>query len=161
MMHLVKYASAVGAAAILFSPAIATAAPAAPTPHPAATSGRSLPKLQTDGFGTFRSNTWRVRPSYIDFGTLYYMTGIHWTSWKQSGAYGTGRLIACAGEAGPCVRATVKIHAWDVFDQPGPGPNFGYLRYTAKHSLDPIVGGSGRSRLLWINSRGNWWWRGV
>lgn len=42
------------------------------------------------------------------------MERIHWTSWTQTGAYDRGRLIACAGEAGPCVRANVNIHAWDA-----------------------------------------------
>jgi hypothetical protein len=95
------------------------------------------------------------------FGSLYEIHRIHWTSWTNRGAYGRGHLLACAGEAGPCVRATVSLHAWDVFNHSGPGRNFGDLRYTSKHSLGGIVGGRGRSRFLWINSRGNWWWKGA
>jgi hypothetical protein len=160
-VHIKRIAAAIGAAGMVAGLGMTTAASAAPVAHHGVTSSRSLPKLQTDGFGRWHSNTWRVRPGTIVFGTLYYMKHIRWTSWTQTGAYGRGRLIACAGEAGPCVRATVKIHAWDVFNHPGPGLNFGDLRYTSKHSLNPIGGGRGRSRFLWINSRGNWWWQGA
>jgi hypothetical protein len=160
-MYIAKLASAAGAAVMVLGLGMTTAASAASAAPYAVTSRRSLPKLQTDGFGTWRSNTWHVRPGAIYFGSLYYVERIHWTNWTRTGAYGRGRLIACAGEAGPCVRANVNIHAWDVFDHSGPGLNFGYLRYTSKHSLNPIVGGAGRSRLLWINSRGNWWWQGA
>jgi hypothetical protein len=160
-MYIAKFASATGAAVMLLGVGTVPASSAAPVTHNAVTSRRWLPKLQTDGFGTWHSHTWRVRPGGIDFGTLYYMERIHWTSWTKTGAYGRGRLIACAGAAGPCVRAYVNIHAWDLFDHSGPGRNFGYLRYTGDRSLNPIIGGRGRSRLLWINSRGNWWWRGA
>ena len=56
---------------------VTTAASSAPAANHAVTTSRSLPKLQTDGFGTWRSNTWHVRPGAIYFGALYYMKRIH------------------------------------------------------------------------------------
>ncbi len=40
---------------------------------------------------------------------------------------------------------------YGVFSHSGPGRNFGYLKLTWP----------GHSMLLWINSRGEWWWRGA
>ena len=156
-MNIKAIAAAIGAAGMLAGLSMTTAASASVT-HPvvAASSHHSLPKVQTNGMGgSWHRPGWMVRPGGIVFGALYEIHRIHWSQWTNRWAHGQGHLLACDGAAGPCVRSIVNIHLWNVHSHSGPGRYFKDLKYTGTHSLDPISGGHGRSRFLYI-SGGVW-----
>lgn len=125
-------------------------------PSAAPASASSLPKTQTNGFGNWNS-AWRVRPGEIVFGSYYYVKGLRYRYYNGTKAYAHGKLFVdncvpnCAA-AGYFANATV--YTWDVFSHRGPGKHFGYLRLRWGRHLQ-------HSRLMWINSRGQWWWRGA
>jgi hypothetical protein len=93
----------------------------------------------------------------IVFGSYYYIKGLRYRCYTSSKAYAHGKLFVdnclrdCAA-AGYFANATV--YTWDVFNHRGPGKHFGYLRLRWGRHLQ-------HSRLMWINSRGQWWWRGT
>jgi hypothetical protein len=119
-------------------------------------SASSLPKTQTNGFGNWNSG-WAVRPGGIVFGSYYYVQGLRYRYYTGNKAYAHGKLFVdncvpnCAA-AGYFANATV--YTWDVFNHRGPGRHFGNLRLRWGRHLQ-------HSRLMWINSRGQWWWRGA
>ena len=154
---LAAIAGAAVMAATALGTATASAAPASVTQQVVAVSShRSLPKVQTNGMGgSWHRPGWMVRPGGIVFGALYEIHRIRWSHWTNRWAHGQGRLLACAGAAGPCVRSVVTIHLWNVHSHSGPGRYFKDVKYTGTHSLDPISGGHGRSRFLYI-SGGVW-----
>jgi hypothetical protein len=85
----------------------------------------SQPKVQSEGMGGgWHRGAWVIRPGTITLGAEYQLKGIRWSSWTQARAYGRGHLVACAGAAGPCERATVNIHVWNVHRHSGPGRYF-------------------------------------
>jgi hypothetical protein len=126
-----KITALAGAAALALTGILGTTAAAA---SPAAS--HSLPKVQTAGMtaGWHPTNPgWRIRPGIIYFGAMYEIKKISWSTWTSTGAYGRGRLVACAGAAGPCERATVNIHLWNVHSHSGPGRYFKDLKYTGRY----------------------------
>lgn len=119
-------------------------------------SAAPLPKTQTNGFGNWNSG-WSVRPGTIVFGSYYYIKRLHYRYYNGTKAYAHGRLLVdnCVPN---CVAAgyfaNATIYTWDVFSHRGPGKHFGYLRLRWGRHLQ-------HSRLMWIDSRGQWWWHGA
>jgi hypothetical protein len=138
------------AAAIAVAAALGIASAAA---VPASAS--SLPKIQTNGFGNWHT-AWRIRPSRIVFGTNYFIKDLHYRHYNQHSAYARGRLVIdrcrpdCA-QGGHFVNAGGSFY--DVLNHSGPGRNFGYLKLTWDNGH--------RSRLFWIDGRGQWMWPGT
>ena len=116
----------------------------------------ALPKIQSDGWTGNWHRAWKVRPQSIVFGSYYFIKDLRFTRYNRHSAWAKGKLFIdncqpdCA-QSGHFVAATAYF--WDVFDHRGPGLNFGYLS---------LKWDSGRrSRLLWIDSQGQYWWNAL
>lgn len=116
-------------------------------------SATSLPKIQSNGFGNWHSG-WKVRPGQIVFGTNFLIKNLRYSHYSQTSSLARGRLLwdtcqpTCAS-GGKYYNATADFY--EVFNHGGPGRNFGYLRLTWPH----------HSMLLWIDSAGQWLWKGI
>jgi hypothetical protein len=97
-----------------------------------------------------------VRPRTIVFGSYFFIKDLRYGHYNRHSAWATGRLFIdncqpdCA-QSGHFVAATGDF--WDVFDHKGPGLNFGYLSLKWD--------GGRRSRLMWIDSLGEYWWKAL
>ena len=90
------------------------------------------------------------------FGANYLIKDLRFRHYNQRSAFARGRLLvdSCrpnCNQGGRFVNASATFY--DVFYHSGPGRNFGYLRLTWDDGR--------RSKLLWIDGRGQWWWRGI
>ena len=116
----------------------------------------ALPKIQSDGWSGNWHQSWKVRPRTIVFGSYYFIKDLRYGHYNRHSAWATGRLFIdncqpdCA-QSGHFVAATADF--WDVFDHKGPGLNFGYLSLKWD--------GGRRSRLMWIDSLGEYWWKAL
>jgi hypothetical protein len=115
-------------------------------------SAARLPKIQTSASGTW-SEAWRVRPSAIGFGKDFLIEHLRYTHYSKHSADARGRLLLdncrpnCA-QGGHWVSASADFYR--VVHHHGPGRNFSHLKLTWHD----------HSRLLWINSHGDWTWTG-
>ena len=98
-----------------------------------------------------------MRPGAIVFGSYYYVRGLRYRYYNGTKATADGRLWVddrnpdCADAR---YFANATVYTWDVFNHRGPGKHFGYLRLRGASVLEHLG-------LMWINSRGQWWWRGA
>jgi hypothetical protein len=92
------------AAAVLVLATVATGLPAA-----SAAPAERTPVMYS-GMGTAWTNAAR-RPHGFTLGADFGLSRMSWSRWTNSGASGSGHLVACAGAMGPCAifRAGVTL----------------------------------------------------
>jgi hypothetical protein len=100
----------------------ASAAPAAPAERT---------PVMYSGMGTAWTNPAR-RPHSFVLGADFEVVKMSWSQWTNTGAFGRGHLVACAGAAGPCAKfvagvtlSTVKTHDGTRY--------FASMKLTGKH----------------------------
>ena len=119
----------------------------------ASASASSAPKIQTDGFGDW-SQTWRVHPGEIVFGSYYCVKSRHYWRYNGTHANANGRLFldACIPDCardGHFVNASIAFYA--VRSHIGPGKYFSRFKMTW----------GSHHRFFWISSHGQILWPGA
>jgi hypothetical protein len=97
----------------------ASAAPSSRTP------------VMYSGMGTAWTNAAR-RPHSFVLGADFEIVKTNWSRWTNTGAFGHGHLIACAGAEGPCVKFVAGITLTVVKTHDGTR-YFASMKLTGKH----------------------------
>jgi len=143
MKYIIRLMAAVATVVVL---AVGAASPALAATSP-------LPKIQTNGFNNWQTG-WRVRPHTVVFGTFFEIKRLSYQHYNHRDAYGHGRLVVASGAC--CVHHyRASAYFYGPRQHSGPGKYFGHLRLRWRQNH------KSHSMLLWINQKGQWWWRGA